>query len=178
MWNGCRGVAKKQVKLCSKTHFLRCATTDGVRGLKAVEPLASYAWIKAMEMAGEMNGKSLVDEDSKIIVPAVKELVRARFNETKEVESAQPQAPFRSGGKKVSKSRGNQKRTHDHNTCNCRQQAKRLCPVEELFLRVDELDDAFTAFRCFADRLTHTMLQDVQMADLEHDSENEPFLSN
>jgi hypothetical protein len=172
MWNGVRGVAKNSAKLCSKTHFLRCATTDGKRGLKVVEPLASYAWIKAMEMAGEMNGKSLVDEDGKIVVAAVKELVLVStgFSETKEVESGQPL--FRSGGKKVLKTRENQKRTRDHSMDNLAQKAKRLRQVGELFSRVNELNDALNAVRCFAGRLIDTMLQDEQMADLEHDSEN------
>jgi hypothetical protein len=85
MWRGLRGVADARKKTCSKLRFLRWATTDGKWGLKAVEPLATLSWNKALETATELDVPNLVDESGRVTVLAAKEMTDSDFAQMRRV---------------------------------------------------------------------------------------------
>jgi hypothetical protein len=85
MWKGLHGVEMVRNKSCSSRRFLRWATTDGVWGSQAVEPLASLALDMAVKMAQDLNITFLVDFGKRIVVKAAQHMLKAKLSKSPKI---------------------------------------------------------------------------------------------
>jgi high-affinity K+ transport system ATPase subunit B len=174
MWNGIRGVAHVKGDSCRKSCFLRWATTDGVWGSKAVDQLASCAWDSALELARKLNVSDFVDkvDNGRVFVEAAKEMMLHK-DKLSEHDAHTPLS--RSRHTKMS-AREHKKRPrssdarHDvimkHNEKRWRQLEK----LEELTLKVRQLNQALVAVDDSTVKLRRSILMDRQVIEVDDDS--------